>query len=170
MWTMVTVSQRGAQRGLTRSEFAVSVAIYGVLAGIFLGVALYYVELGEKTEVELTVLNIRAGIRYQIADRMFHGNINELASMNGGNPLKWLAQPPAGYVGELRPAAPDSVAKGRWYFDVEQRELRYRPRLRSHLSPDISVLRWRVVAIHAPGSPQSIEGLTLVNVEPYRWF
>jgi len=170
MRKMVILSQRGAQRGLTRFELAVSVAIFGVLGGIFLVVALYYEEWGEKTEVELTVLNIRAGIRYQIADRMIHGNVNELATMNAGNPVKWLAQPPAGYIGELRAAAPDSVAKGRWYFDVEQRELRYRPRLRSHLSPDISLLRWKVVAIHAPGRPQSIEGLTLVNVEPYRWF
>jgi len=164
------LSQRGFQRGLARSEFALSVAVYAVLAGIFFGVALYYEEWGEKTEVELTVLNIRAGIRYQIADRMIHGNMNELASLNAGNPVKWLARPPAGYVGELRAAAPDAVAKGSWYFDVEQRELRYRPRLRSHLSPDISLLRWKVMSIHAPGRPQSIEGLTLVDVEPYRWF
>lgn len=170
MRTTVTVLRPGAQHGLALLEFAVSASIYALLAGSFLGVVLYYEELGEKTGVELTVLNMRSGIRYQIADRMINGNINELATLNAGNPVQWLERPPADYVGELRADAPDSVGKGSWYFDLVQRELRYRPRLRSHLSPDLSLLRWKVMPIYSPGSARSIESLILVDVEPYRWF
>jgi hypothetical protein len=169
MQTPASVSYRGSQRGLTRVEFVVTAAVFAVLAGLFLGVVLYYQELGEKTEVELTVLNIRAGLRYRVADRMMNGNMNELAASIAGNPVRFLAAPPAGYVGELRGYASDPVAKGSWYFDLEQKELRYRPRLRSHLSPDLSLLRWRVAPVFASGTKR-LESLTLVNVEPYRWF
>jgi hypothetical protein len=151
-------------------EFAVSAAVCAVLAGLFLGVLLYYQELGEKTEVELTVLNIRSGLRYRVADRMMNGNLNELAVSIAGNPVRFLATPPAGYVGELRDYASDAVGKGSWYFDLEQKELRYRPRLRSHLSPDLPLLRWRVAPVYASGGTKRLESLKLVNVEPYRWF
>jgi Tfp pilus assembly major pilin PilA len=170
MQTTASVLHRGNQRGLTRVEFAVSAAVCAVLAGLLLGVVLYYQELGEKTEVDLTILNIRAGIRYRVADRMMNGNLNELAASIAGNPVHFLATQPAGYVGELRDHASDPVGKGSWYFDLEQRELRYRPRLRSHLSPDLPLLRWRVAPIYASGGTKRLESLTLVNVEPYRWF
>lgn len=157
-------------RGITLLEFAASVAIIAAAAGVLLGAALYYQELGEKTEVELTLLNIRAGIRYQVADRMINGRMNELAELDGSNPVRWLERPPRGYVGERRAAKLEGIDEGQWCFDPDWKELRYRPRLHSFLSPDLSVLRWRVVPIFGTTSDRSIESLALVNLDPYRWF
>jgi len=166
----VGASVRRQKLGLTLLEFAIWAAIVAVLSGLFLGAVLYYEELGEKTEVELTILNIRSGLRYQVAERMFRGRMNELAALSTANPVQWLERPPADYEGERRDAQDGSIGKGRWYFDIDGRELRYRPRLRDHLSPEAKFLRWRVVPIYGSGKRRAVESLALVNVEPYRWF
>ena len=159
----------GGQRGINRLEFAVCVAVIGLAATVLLGAALYYEELGEKTEVDLTILNIRAGLRYQVADRMINGGMNELAALEGSNPVRWLERPPRNYVGQRRSADPEGIDGGQWCFDPDRRELHYRPRLHSFLSPELSLLRWRVVAVFGTAG-RGIESLALVNLEPHRWF
>ena len=159
------------ERGINRLEFALSAAIVGAVAAVLLGKALYYEELGEKTEVELTIVNIRAGLRYQVADRMISGRVTELAALEGSNPVRWLERPPAGYVGERRSANLEVTERGEWCFDPDRKELRYRPRLRNYLSPpELSMLRWKVVPVFGTAGNRSIESLALVNLEPYRWF
>jgi hypothetical protein len=160
----------GRERGINRLEFAVSVAVIGIAATVLLGSALYYEELGEKAEVEFTIRNIRAGLRYQVADRMIQGRMSELAVLDGSNPVRWLSYPPRNYVGERRSANLESTDEGEWCFDPDLKELRYRPRLRSYLSPGLPVLRWRVAAVLGTDGNRSIESLALVNLEPYRWF
>ena len=144
------------------------------LAAAFLEVVLYYEELGEKTEVQLTILNMRSGLRYQIAERMFQGRMRELAELSGANPVQWLERPPLDYAGELASGEMDRIGGARWYFDLERRELRYRPRLRSHLAPELPVLRWRVMALYGPARGASgrrpVEGLALVDLDQYAWF
>jgi hypothetical protein len=160
----------GADRGVNRLEFSVSVAVIGIAATALLGSALYYEELAEKTEVELTIRNIRAGLRYQVADRMIHGRMGELAALDGSNPVRWLEHPPRNYVGERRSANLEVQDKGEWCFDPDWKELRYRPRLGNYLSPELRLLRWRVVAVSRSGGDRSVESLALVNLEPYQWF
>ena len=160
----------GRERITTWMEYGVAAAIIGVAAAVLLGAALYYQELGEKTEVELTLLNIRAGIRYQVADRMINGRMNELAALEGSNPVRWLERPPRNYVGERRAADLEEVDRGQWCFDPDRKELRYRPRLHNFLSPELSVLRWRIVPLFSTVGDRTIESLALVNLEPYRWF
>jgi hypothetical protein len=160
----------GRERITTRMEYGVAAAIVGVIAAVLLGAVLYYEELGEKTAVELTVLNMRAGLRYQVADRIMKGRTNELLALDGSNPVRWLERPPAGYVGERGCAGPEVIERGEWCFDPDRKELRYRPRLRSNLSPDLPVLRWRVVPVFGTTGNRSVDSLALVNVEPYRWF
>ena len=154
----------GGERGINRLEFTVSVSIIGVAATFLLGAALYYEELGEKTEVELTVLNIRAGLRYQVADRMINGRMPELAALEGSNPVRWLERPPRNYAGERRSANLEEIERGQWGFDPDRRELRYRPRLRKYLTPDLTVLRWRVVPVFGTAGNRSVESLALVNL------
>lgn len=158
------------ERGISRMEFAISVAVICIAATVLLGSALYYEELAEKTEVELTMRNIRAGLRYQVADRMILGRMGELAALDGSNPVRWLEHPPRNYVGERRAANLEGPDKGEWCFDPDRKELRYRPRLRNYLSPELPVLHWRVVVVIGTSGSRSIESLALVNLEPYRWF
>jgi general secretion pathway protein G len=157
-------------RGLTRLEFSVIAAIMAVVAGSLLSALLYYEELGEKTEVQLTILNVRAGLRYQVSDRMMNGRMNELRELGDANPIAWLQQAPPGYAGELRSSEAESLPRGSWYFDAEARELRYSPRLRNFLASDSRWLRWRVVKLASAGRSDRIESLALNEVEPIPWF
>jgi len=160
----------GRERVTTWMEYGVAAAVIGVVAAVLLGAVLHYEELGEKTEVELTILNIRAGLRFQVADRIMNGRTNELLALDGSNPVRWLERPPANYAGECRSANPDAIYRGQWCFDPDRKELRYRPRLRSNLSPDLYVLRWRVVPVFGTTRNRTVDSLALVNVETYRWF
>src|SRR5258706_5578640 len=160
----------GRKRVSTWMEYGVAAAIIGVIAAVLLGTVLYYEELAEKMQVELTILNMRAGLRYQVADRIIKARTGELAALGGSNPVRWLERPPAGYAGESGCASAEFMERGEWCFDPRAKELRYRPRLRSNLSPDLPVLRWRIVPVFATTGNRSVDSLALVNVEPYRWF
>jgi general secretion pathway protein G len=156
-------------RGFTMLEFSVVAAIFTVLAGSALSALLYYEELGEKTEVQLTILNIRAGLRYQLAERMMKGRMHELPALSRANPVAWLERPPAGYAGELAGSEAEPLRRGTWYFDTGRSELRYRPRLRNFLGTDQPWLRWRAVPVQASGRDEP-ESVAFIEVEPQPWF
>ena len=66
------------QTGLSWLEFSVVASVLAVLAGSLLTALLYYEELAEATVVQLTIENIRSGLRYQIADRLVAGRTPEI--------------------------------------------------------------------------------------------
>ncbi len=159
------------RRGFSLLEMCVAIAIISAFAGALLSTALYYQELAEKTTVDLTLLNMRSGVRYQIADKMIQGREAELEQVLGSNPVRWLDQPPPGYVGEIRDEATASLDAGAWFFDTGRRELGYVPRLTLHLSfaqPFEQSLRWRIRGSRSKKG--DIQDLSLVSVTEYRWF
>ncbi len=170
LWTHRQVRVR--QTGLTWLEFSVVAAVLSVLAGSLLAALLYYQELGEATVVQLTVRNIRSGMRYQIAEKLTQGRAWELARMVGANPLAWVASSPDGYVGLVRNADVRSLPKGSWFYDTDRAELGYIPKLSFHLSVargQPTILRWQVRALKSD-VPWEVEGLMLVPVSPHEWF
>jgi len=165
-------SGRARQTGLSWLEFSVVAAVLAAIVGSLLTALLYYEELAEAAVVQLTVRNIRSGLRYQIADRLVQGRTSEMAQLLRENPVAWLERPPDGYVGTVRAADAESLPQGSWFFDVERDEVGYVPRHSVYLgveSGGLTILRWRVEALRMP-SPWETEGLMLVTVTPYRWF
>lgn len=160
------------QAGLTWFEFWVVAAVLAVLTGSLFTALLYYEELGEATVVQVTVRNIRSGMRFQIADKLTQGRAWDLVSMVEANPLAWVASSPDGYVGEVRNADIGLLPGGSWFFDTDRAELGYIPKLTFHLWVPIgqpTLLRWKVRAIRSD-VPWEVEGLRLDSVSPYRWF
>src|SRR3989304_9348997 len=90
------------QSGLPWLEFAVVAAVLAVLAGSLLTALLYYEELAEATVVELTIENVRSGLRYQIADRLVAGRTPEIGQLLGANPGSGVGRSPGGYAGVVR--------------------------------------------------------------------
>jgi len=169
-WTFRPVRIR--QTGLTWLEFAIVAAVLSVLAGSLLSALLYYEELGEAAVVQLTVENVRSGLRYQIADRLIQGRARDMGELLGVNPISWLASPPDGYVGSVRNTDVESLPKGSWFYDSDRAELGYIPKHSFHLSVDRggpTILRWQVRALKAD-VPREVEGVMLATVTPYRWF
>lgn len=128
------------QRGATKLEFAVTVAIFGVL-GTLLLVRLNAIQAeAERTEVELTVRNIRVGIQLAIGERIMRGEEWRLGEVAQASPIDFLGHRPRGFS-EGRVA----VEEGQWAWDPVQRELSYLPRLQAAFG-DARELRWRYVA------------------------
>ena len=162
---------KSRRAGFSLLELPVAIGVIALFAGALLTVMLYYQELAEKTAVELTLLNMRSGVRYQIADKMIHGREAELEQVLSSNPVNWLDQPPPGYVGEIAGEAAAYPQAGEWFFDTARRELGYVPRLSFHLSfasPSERALRWRIRGNRSKKG--DIQDLSLVSVTSYTWF
>lgn len=172
---MLSGPTRSAQEAFTLLELCVALALIAVLGGGWLAALLYYQELAEKTMVDLTVLNVRSGMRFAIAEGMIHGRSAQAADMLQANPLGWLEQPPPGYAGEVFTHAVASLPLGSWFFDAERREFGYLPRLGFHLTIEAvgdaaaeQAIRWRVRGVRARNG--EVEDVSLVPVTRYRWF
>ena len=168
---------RGKQCGASFVEFAVSIALMGIVVGVLLERVLYYQEYAEKAAMESTAENIRTGLRYKVADLILANRASEIPSLADENPMNWLGERPPNYLGELE-SAPADEAKGKWHFDKRNRELVYTVNNRRHFSPslyrDFSV-RYRVMRISAgavtDSSPKSAgTWVSLVLVAEYGWF
>ncbi len=163
------------QAGLNQFEFMMVVIAIALLWMVALNRLRNLQEIAEKTTVEMTVRNIQSGLRWEMSERIVAGREASIAELAGGNPVRWLGKPPVDYLGEFS-AAPADFLPGRWYFDTQRKELRYRPTLQRNLectqcvreSGEI-VLSWR---IERAGNPMFGRGDTVrvVTAAPYRWF
>ena len=165
-------SGRTAQAGLSWLELLIVAGVLGAFAGSLLTALLYYEELAEAAVVQLTVRNIRSGLRYQIADRLVQGRDAEMVQLLTANTVVWLESPPSGYAGSVRSDDVGTLPQGSWFYDVDRDEIGYIPRHSVFLvieSGGQRILRWQVRALKMP-SPLEVEGLMLVSVTPYRWF
>lgn len=100
-------------------EFAVVVVSISVLALILLQALGRASHEMEEAGLQLEVSTIRMGLIEVVAHRETFGG----SLPNSDNPLDWVANRPANYLGEVD-GAPDSKAV--WYFDRGARELVYR--------------------------------------------
>lgn len=147
----------GLQRGISRLEFAVAATLFAVLAGVLLERLLYVEEYAEMTAMELTVANMRTGLRNRMGDLLIRDRVSEIATLADENPMDWLERRPENYLGAFD-REPDLDLRGSWYFDRVRHEIVYTASLRRHFSPgnpeDYSV-RLRAAAQPAPADGTS---------------
>lgn len=162
------------RRGGTWLERMVAIILIGIFVAVFLGRMLFYQEYAEKTAMELTVENIRTGLRYQTADLMLANRMSEIPTLADKNPINWLAERPANYLGELD-SAPADEPKGQWYFDKRSWELVYTVNNRRHFeSPDgrdysVRYRATRQTAGSDRGAPGVETWVSFAPVREYRW-
>lgn len=165
------------QRGFSRLEFAVVVAVFGVFAGVLLERFQYYQEYAEKTAMEMTIANIRAGLRLRVANLLMADRVSEIAALTDDNPIDWLERKPENYLGEFDGAPPEEP-RGKWYFDRRHGELVYTASSRRHFSPagqaDFTV-HYR--AVRMPAGKQDValrdtrqQWVAILPANEYRWF
>ncbi|MDP2196309.1 MAG: hypothetical protein Q8J72_10040 [Rhodocyclaceae bacterium] len=128
------------QTGFGKFEFAVVLAIFGVLATLLLGRLVALEQATEQLEVELTVRHINTGIKLAVADAIMRGEEVRIAELIDENPLNFLApqvgaggtaQPDAATMGTSQPAAANlgtAPALTGWRYDKASRTLNYRTR------------------------------------------
>lgn len=107
------------QRGLGKFEFAIVLAIFGILATLLLDrlVALEYET--ERIEVSLTLRHIDIGLKLAIGERMMRGEEARIPELLQRNPLDFLGQP-------IKVGAGGTA--GSWEYEQSSRILGYRPR------------------------------------------
>lgn len=169
--------KKGGVNGFTVFELSVVAMVLSILALFLLDRVLTYQELAEKTAVEMTVMNMRTGLRYKVAEYLVNNQESEMARLVGENSVMWLDHPPPNYLGELRKPRWDEIPPGNWYFDLSARELCYRvSKNRNFVSGQSGkqALCLHVTALarrgKTDGSVMQVQGVTLSLVEQYRWF
>lgn len=161
------------QRGFTLFELVVAIVIANVLAIILLDRLWYYQEVAEKTAMEMTVMNMRSGLRLRIADLMTQSRMREAEELLQENPISWLESPPPNYIGKISSAKSAEMIPGHWYFDIEQKELVYRVQHNRFFKPGKNrenIIRFHVTAVQQARQGGKIEGITLVPITSYQWF
>ena len=169
-------SLRCRQPGASRFELLVCVALIGVFMAVFLERALYYQEYAEKMAMDMTVENMRTGLRYRVADLMLANRMSQISTLADENPMDWLADKPDNYFGE-RASATAPHSDGMWYFDRQKRELVYTVNNRRHFLPSVNrdfTVRFRAMRLKTPvalgGSGATGEvWVRLALVSDYRW-
>ncbi len=116
------------EHGFSLFEFFVAAGVISLIAVLLLDRLLGYQEYAERTAMELTVINMRSGLRLRTAELMTQGRLHEVGKLINENPVRWLETPPPNYLGELVHPVPKTLPQGNWYFDATTRELVYLPR------------------------------------------
>ena len=153
-----------------------SIVLFAIFLAVFLERAFYYQEYAEKTAMEMTVANMRTGLRYKIADLILNNRVSEIPTLAAGNPVNWLAEPPQNYLGEFDSPPGDGTA-GEWYYDKRNRELVYTVNNRRHFVPHSGrdfTIRYRAARIPGAASTLSRDAraqgwVALIQPQGYTW-
>ena len=171
--------------GFTLIEVAVVAVIVAILATALLSRALFYQEQAEKVAVEQMLGTLRSALHLQIADKMAKGNAGDVAQLLDQNPMSWLGEKPANYVGEYYAPRTDTVEQGNWYFDPSNKNLVYLVINSGHLhtaAGESNRLRFQLKLVKSAksdpvASPNDanlrsnmIVGVILEPVVAYKWF
>jgi len=165
----------GREHGSSRFEFFIAVGVISVIAAFLLDRLLSYQEYAERTAMEVTVVNMRSGLRLRTAELMTQDRLHEVGKLVNENPVRWLETPPPNYLGELAHPVPKTLVQGNWYFDTTRRELVYLPHdNRFFMAPwrdRKEAMRFQVMSMRqalgtGEKSETRIEWVTLARISP----
>jgi type II secretory pathway pseudopilin PulG len=163
------------EQGFSLFEFFVAAGVISLIAALLLDRLLGYQEYAERTALELTVINMRGGLRLRTAELMTQDRLNEVGKLINENPVRWLETPPPNYLGEFANPVPESLPPGNWYFDRTTRELVYLPRDNRLLIAwrgRKEAMRFQVISVRQAlgkeerSEPPRIEWVTLARTNP----
>jgi general secretion pathway protein G len=121
------------RRRLSRLEAAIYAAVVALVLAVFLERLLYYMELAERTSVEVTVSHVNSGLDMRLAYGMLAAHSTSDSATVARNPFELAAMSPSNFLGEMDSPSLGDLERGNWVFDRTQRELIYLPRLRRGL-------------------------------------
>jgi Tfp pilus assembly major pilin PilA len=113
------------QTGITRLELMGSLIIIAVLAVILLHRLVRYQEIARTAVMEMTVSNMRSGLRLRVAELMMADRGAEIGRLVGQNPVQWLDAPPQNYRGQRASMEAVGLEADTWYYDTDRRVLVY---------------------------------------------
>ena len=164
---------RPGERGFSLIELVVSLTLVAVLVGVFLDRALFYREQAEKSAMEQVALDLRASVNLKVAELVLGNRFGDLAALPDLNPMDFLGQVPANYLGVLPGPAGAEVMAGNWYFDKFSKEVVYYIDSGRYFAPGEKGrmrVAWRVELVQGTDGAAAPKWARLELVQPYRWF
>ncbi|MYM67637.1 hypothetical protein GTP45_12440 [Pseudoduganella sp. FT55W] len=153
--TFVSAKQRGA----SLLEFAVSVAVIGVLMGLLLQRIWYYQGEAEQKAVQMTVANVRTALEIKVAEAKLPGRSIDLTILAEENPFNLLKDKPVNYAGELFSPTDSDIGAGNWCFDRTNKSVIYLLNNRNSFEDAQSKrLKFKVKLFRLPHSPAKPSG------------
>jgi general secretion pathway protein G len=116
------------RRSVTRVEAAIYAGLIAVLLAIFLERLLYYMEVGERTAMEVTVSRVNSAINVHLAHEMLSGRPLKVLPPLAQNPFQLAKMSPQNFLGEIDGSTLAEVERASWVFDRSRGELVYLPR------------------------------------------
>lgn len=113
------------QAGLSRFEGLLVLLVAAALVWQLLQQLAHYQTLARSTVMEMTVVNMRSGLRLRVAELMMSNRSEEMTGLLNQNPITWLDAPPSNYLGQLKQPDRAALPPDSWYFDEELHELIY---------------------------------------------
>ena len=126
------------QQGFSLLELMLAVILVVVLYVITVDRILPLRGDAEAAHVATTLGTLRSSIGMEIAARLLRNEIRTVPDMDGANPMRWLADPPENYLGEVAGVKPENLPLGHWYFDLDTRELVYIVRYTQYFRTDLT--------------------------------
>lgn len=168
-------------QAFTIFELVVVVTIIAVLASVLAEHLLTYQERAEKASMEQTVVVLRSAMQLRAAALLVRDRLNDVKQLESDNPMNWLSDRPANYIGVFADPPPADISAGKWYFDGRHKLLVYVPQRTRHFVPGTdgqTAIRFRVqidVGL-LPGEEgranpmQGLSNMQLIATGPYNWF
>ena len=170
--------------GFTLIELIIVICLVAVFMAVALDRLRRYQESAENSMVELTVASMQSGLQMRVAALLIAGDERAIRALNNANPVRFLADFPVGYRGELEGPA-ESLRPASWYFDVTRHELVYIPELKSNLVVQLPrddgevKLRFRTSVEFGPATDwapgrapvkSELKNARIVKTVVYSWF
>ena len=166
--------------GFSLLELVAVIVIISLLLVIAISRLLALQVDAERVAMQTVLGTLRSAIGMKVAETIVKDNVPGLGSLVGSNPMDRLAELPSNYLGELKDVDPAQQETGNWYFDSAAKTLVYLVRNKGHFtggSPGKSRARFAIQLVFADRNSNgvfdrrvdSIQGLRLSALEPYRW-
>jgi prepilin-type N-terminal cleavage/methylation domain-containing protein len=162
--------------GFTLLELIVSIALIAIFSSVLLDRLLYYQEAAEKANMDYTVNMLKLALQIRIGHLMAQNQVVDFMEVARENPVTWVDVEIPGYRGEVVVTPNPAMPANSWYYDRTGRELVYVPGLNRHLQPDWAGrprVHFRIKVVRPDSMAardNTVLGLQLAPVEPYRWF
>lgn len=152
--SFLAMSVSAKQRGASLLEFAVAVAVIGILMGLLLQRIWFYQDQAEKTAVEMTVANVRTALEIKVVEANLPGRNVDLTFLAEENPFNLLKNKPINYAGELFHPTDKDIGPGNWCFNRADKSLVYLLNNRnSFVDAQSKRLKFKVKLFRLPQSP-----------------
>ncbi|MES2257594.1 MAG: type II secretion system protein [Pseudomonadota bacterium] len=121
----VAFEQRRRVSGFSLFEFGVVATIFAILVTVLLQRMSYYHGEVERVAVEQLIATLRSALYSKEIGLRMQNRQGEIVALAGQNPISWLEQAPANYLGEIVNSTAKNMPPGSWYFESTQHKLVY---------------------------------------------